>query len=183
MDTSIFFGGWPSLARILVVGSAAYVALIALLRIGGKRTLARMNAYDFVITVSFGSTLATTLLSKDTALAEGVLALALLVALQYAVAWTGTRSERVRKLVRNEPALIVWDGSPIEDRMRQERVAADDVLAAARANGVPSLDDVGAAVLETDGSISIIDRRHGRPRGRLTPLGHLRLQAANGGDS
>ncbi len=101
----MFFDGWTGLVRVAVVGTCAYGALVVLLRISGKRTLAKLNAFDFVVTVALGSTLATVLLSSSVALAEGVLALALLVALQYAVAWASNRSTTVERLVKSEPDL------------------------------------------------------------------------------
>ena len=82
----MFFDSWTGLGRVLLVGTLAYVALVLLLRISGKRTLTKLNAFDLVVTVALGSTLATVLLSKSVALAEGVVALALLVSLQYAIA-------------------------------------------------------------------------------------------------
>ena len=78
----MFFDDWFGLLRVMVVGVAAYAALVALLRASGKRTLAKLNAFDFVVTVALGSTLATVLLSKDVALAEGLRAFALLTGLQ-----------------------------------------------------------------------------------------------------
>lgn len=74
----MFFSGWDSLFRTLVVGVLAYIALVVFLRISGKRTLSKMNDVDLVVTVALGSTLATILLAKDMALAEGLLAFALL---------------------------------------------------------------------------------------------------------
>ena len=70
----MIFDTWFGLLRVLVVGTAAYAALVLLLRASGKRTLAKLNAFDLVVTVALGSTLATVLLSKDVALAEGLLA-------------------------------------------------------------------------------------------------------------
>lgn len=67
----MFFDGWTGLLRVLVVGTLAYAALVLLLRVSGKRTLSKMNAFDLVVTVALGSTLATVLLSRDVALAEG----------------------------------------------------------------------------------------------------------------
>jgi uncharacterized membrane protein YcaP (DUF421 family) len=75
----MLFDDWAALGRVLLVGTAAYVSLVAILRISGKRTLTKFNAFDFVVTVALGSTLATVLLSKSTSLAEGIVALALLV--------------------------------------------------------------------------------------------------------
>ena len=82
-----FFDTWLALGRTAVVGVLAYLALVFLLRISGKRTLSKMNAFDLVVTVALGSTLATVLLSKNVALANGVLAFALLIGLQFAITW------------------------------------------------------------------------------------------------
>lgn len=79
----MFFTSWYSLFRIVVVGALAYFALVLMLRSSGKRTLAKLNAFDLVVTVSLGSTLSTILLSRSIALADGLLALALLIRLQY----------------------------------------------------------------------------------------------------
>ena len=117
----MFYDGWLGLVRVLVVGTCAYLALVALLRISGKRTLAKLNAFDFVVTVALGSTLATVLLSSTVALAEGVAALVLLVGLQYVVAWASTRSRRVEQFVKSEPALVYHDGF-LPAAMRRERV-------------------------------------------------------------
>ena len=67
----MFFDDWNGLLRTLVVGILAYIAIVVLLRVTGKRTLSKMNAFDFIVTVALGSTLATVLLSQDVALAEG----------------------------------------------------------------------------------------------------------------
>jgi uncharacterized membrane protein YcaP (DUF421 family) len=98
----MFFDSWFGLLRVLVVGTLAYVALVAVLRISGKRTLTKLNAFDLVITVVLGSTLATVLLSKSVVLAEGVLAMALLVLLQFVITWLSVRSPRIRDLVKGE---------------------------------------------------------------------------------
>lgn len=82
----MFSDSWFGLLRVAVVGTLAYAALVALLRVSGKRTLSKLNAFDLVVTVALGSTLATVLLSKDVALTEGLLAFALLAGLQWAVA-------------------------------------------------------------------------------------------------
>ena len=69
----LFFSGWGVLARTVILGVTSYAALVFLLRASGKRTLSKMNMFDFVITVAFGSTLASMLVSKNVALAQGVL--------------------------------------------------------------------------------------------------------------
>ncbi len=152
----MLFDSWAGLGRVLLVGTLAYVALVLLLRMSGKRTLTKLNAFDLVVTVALGSTLATVLLSKSVALAEGVLALALLIGLQYAITWLSVRSPRFQALVKAEPTLLVHRGRFLDGAMRAQRVTRADVLEALRASGVAEVDAVAAVVLETDGSISVL---------------------------
>jgi uncharacterized membrane protein YcaP (DUF421 family) len=152
----MLFDSWLDLLRIVAIGTMAYVALVTLLRISGKRTLSKMNAFDFIITVAMGSALANILLSSEVSLAEGVVALGLLVLLQFVIAWTSVRSATVRKLVKSEPALLVHRGEFLDNVMHAERVTQAEVLAALRSHGVGSVGAVDAVVLETDGSMSVI---------------------------
>ncbi|WP_437563149.1 DUF421 domain-containing protein [Sorangium sp. So ce542] len=154
----MFFSNWHSLGRIVVVGGLAYVALIVLLRASGKRVLSKMNAFDLVVTIALGSTLATVMLSKSVALADGVLAFALLVLLQFLITWLSVRSKTVSQMVKAEPALLVHRGEVLPRALKQERVVEAELLAAARNHGLMSLSDVEAIILETDGSFSVIRR-------------------------
>ena len=154
----MFFSDWASLGRVLVTGLVAYASLLLLLRISGKRTLAKMNAFDFVVTVALGSTLASMLLSKDTTIADGVVALAVLIGCQFVVAWGQVRSAWLRRVVKSEPALLFYQGEWLRDSMAEERVTRDEILAAMRSEGVLSEQEVAAVVLETDGSVSVMRR-------------------------
>ena len=84
----MWFDSWSDIARVLAVGTAAYATVVVVLRLSGKRTLSKLNAFDLVVSVALGSTLATILLNSDVSWAEGATALALLAALQFVVAWT-----------------------------------------------------------------------------------------------
>ena len=152
----MFFDSWSGIVRVLAIGSAAYVALVMMLRVSGKRTLSKMNAFDFVVTVALGSTLATIVLSKHVALAEGLAAMALLICLQYVVAWSSVRSSSVRRMVKSEPRLLFHRGEFLSQAMRAERVIEGEIRAAARAQGFAALEDVAAVVLETDGAFSVM---------------------------
>ena len=152
----MFFDSWFGLLRVLVVGTLAYVALVALLRASGKRTLAKLNAFDLIVTVALGSTLATVLLSKSVALVEGLLAFALLGGLQYGVAWLSVRSPRFSSAVKSEPTLLLHRGRFLHAAMRAQRVTEAEVLAALRGSGAPDPRQAAAVVLETDGSLSVV---------------------------
>jgi uncharacterized membrane protein YcaP (DUF421 family) len=155
---TMFFDTWTGLGRVLVVGVLAYAALVFLLRVSGKRTLSKMNAFDLVVTVALGSTLATVLLSKSVALAEGVLAFALLVGLQLVITWLSVRSPRFQSWIKAQPALLVHDGRFLDDALRRERVTREEIEAALRSQGIAAFEAVDAVVLETDGSFSVLRR-------------------------
>ncbi|MQM26160.1 DUF421 domain-containing protein [Glycomyces albidus] len=152
----MFFDSWDGLLRVAVIGACAYASLVAVLRLSGKRTLAKMNAFDLVVTVALGSTLATVLLSSEVALSEGVLALVVLVGAQLAVAWTSVRSQRFRMAVKSRPTLLVRHGRLRDRVLREQRVSRAEVLQAVRSQGLGGLDQVAAVVLETDGTFSVI---------------------------
>ena len=152
----MWFDDWSDIVRVLIVGTAAYVGLVALLRISGKRTLAKLNAFDLVVTVAFGSTLATILLSSDVSYAEGVTALILLAVLQFVAAMISSRLRLGRAVIPARPTLLLHEGVILGERLREQRISADEIRQAVRASGAGSLADIAAVVLETDGSLSVI---------------------------
>ncbi len=164
-----FFSSWDALLRTLVVGTLAWVALVAILRVSGKRTLSKWNAFDFIVTIALGSTLATALLSRQVRLAEGVLALALLVLLQFCATWVNTHWPVTQKAVKAKPRLLVYRGEYLREAMRKERVPETEIHTALRNQGLASIKDVGAVILETDGSFSLI-RDLGENRDALTDV-------------
>lgn len=144
------------LVHVLLVTPVAYVALVLFVRISGKRTLTKLNAFDLVVTVALGSVLATTALDGGVSLAQGLLALAMLIALQYAMTWGSVRSSRFRNLIKSEPTLLLYRGALIESAMRAQRVTPDEIESVVRSSGTTSLAEVDAVVLETDGSFSVV---------------------------
>ncbi len=153
----MLFDSWSSLWHVLVVGTLAYVALVLILRISGKRTLSKMNAFDFVVTVALGSTLASTILSKDTSLAQGVLALALLIGLQYVITWLSVRTSWFERLIKATPTLIYYQGHFLDEPMKRQRVTTAEVRSAIRKSSIAQMDEVEAVVLETDGTFTVLE--------------------------
>ncbi|MGJ7449452.1 DUF421 domain-containing protein [Aquipuribacter sp. MA13-13] len=154
----MWFDTWSGLLRVVLVGTAAYVWLVVVLRVSGKRTLAKLNAFDLVVTVALGSTLATILLSSDVAWVEGALALALLAGLQLGVAAITSRLPGGRSFVTARPTLVLRDGVVDHDAMRGQRLTEGEVRQAVRASGTGDLARVAAVVLESDGTLSVIGR-------------------------
>jgi uncharacterized membrane protein YcaP (DUF421 family) len=158
-----FFDSWETLVRTAIVGGLAYIVLLCLLRTSGKRTLSKMNAFDFVVTVAIGSTLATILLNKEVALAEGALAFGVLIAMQYVVAWLSVRSKIVERCVKSEPALLLRHGEPLRNAMLKERVSHNELESAVRKAGFADFTEIEQVILETDGTFSVISRQSSGP--------------------
>ena len=175
----MFFDGWQPLQRTLVIGVLAYVALVVLLRITGRRSLSKMNAFDFVVTVALGSTLAALLTNRNVSLSQGVLAFFLLLSLQFVVTWTSVRVAWFRNVVTGEPALLFLRGEFLPHALRRSRVTRQEVHAALRQHGHPDPAAVYAVVLETDGSFSVLGDGAGAGAGEGS-LAHVKRPGAGG---
>ena len=162
MEGSVWFNGWDSVGRIVLFALIAYAVVLALVRTLGKRTISTKNPSDFVITVAVGSLIANWVLHTPISLVDGVAAVTTMLALQALTESLTTRSERLRKLSEGEPTLIAYDGRFVAANMRREHVNEHEVLESVRQEGLDSLDDVQAVVLEIDGSFSVV-RRSDRP--------------------
>ena len=155
------FNNWQELLGTITIGSVGYILLVILLRIFGKRTLAKSDAFDFIITVAFGSILGSLLLSKDVSLIQGLLGFGVLLFFQVTLSWLTARFAGVRSLVKAKPTLLLYMGKLQEEALKRERVSGDEVLAAVRSKGIAALEDVEAVVLETDSSLSVIAKVKG----------------------
>jgi uncharacterized membrane protein YcaP (DUF421 family) len=150
------FDSWDRLAELAVVLVVSYGVLVAVLRISGKRTLAKLNAFDFVVTIALGSMLASIITSRDLALVEGLVALGGLVALQYLVAGANQRWNVVHRVIKSEPTALVVDGRLRHDAMARCRVSRGELAAAVRKHGLVSFELAGTVVLEADGTFSVL---------------------------
>lgn len=154
----MWFDSWTDILRTLAVGAAAYLTLVIVLRVSGKRTLGQLNAFDFIVTVAIGSTLSTILLNATVSWAEGAAALALLAVLQLVVAWLSSRWPRTRAVLTARPSMLLRDGRFQHEALRRNRLTESEVLQTIRASGSGDLADVAAVVLETNGKLSVITK-------------------------
>lgn len=152
----MWFDGWNDIWRVGATTVVIYVAVILILRIAGKRSLAKLNIFDLVVTVALGSTLASVMLSSTVSVTEGALAFVALVGLQWIVTSLSIRSSWFKAIIRAEACIVLQDGRFLEDTMRRERITHDEIEAAIRKHGHGRIEDVAAVVLETDGSFSVI---------------------------
>lgn len=181
--SDLFFSGWAELVRTLVVGTLAYFAVVLLLRGAGKRALTKMRAYDFVVTVALGSSLATALLSSQVRLDKAIIGVALLLGLQRLFAWLSTRWRWFHDLVNNEPTLVFHRGRMLQKAIEDLNLTSDEIMAAARSQGQGNLDDIEAVVVETDGGFSVIPRVTKGPASALSNVPGADSESAEGADS
>lgn len=159
MDYSLvkdLFGSWNAILHTLITGTLSYFGLIAWLRVSGKRTLSKWNSFDFVVTVAFGSVLASALLSDSTSFVQAMIGIGLLVGFQYLLTWLSVRTTTVQRLIKAEPTLLLFRGELLHTTLKKQRVARGEVLAAIRSSGCGQVETVDAVVLETNGNFSII---------------------------
>ena len=152
----MFFDGWRPVARILVVGTLSYIAVIALLRYFGKRALSKMNAFDIVVTVAVGSSFATAVTSKNVTLADGIAAFILLLVLQRLFAALAIRLGWFGRYLKAQPLLIIYRGVILWNAAKKEQLGEMEILGGLRNQGIAAIEDVLAMVLEPDGSFSVI---------------------------
>ncbi len=166
----MIFDSWNALLDVFITAAVVYFMLILSLRISGKRTLSKWNAFDFIMTVALGSILATVILSKQVALAEGILGFLMLILLQYLITKFSVRFPGFRDLVKSEPTLLFDQGDFLDDALKSQRVTKSEVRAAIRESGIVSLEDVDAVVLETDGSFSVMGKSENSSRSALVDV-------------
>lgn len=154
----IHFNNWENIQSILLLGLLAYVSLIIMVRIAGKRTLSQMREFDFIVSVALGSTLATVLLSSDVSLADGIVALGILISLQYLLAYLSVRSKKFSRLISSEPTLVFYKGSFLQAALKRERVTESEVRSILRSSGINSIEHVEAVVMEANGEFSVVEQ-------------------------
>jgi uncharacterized membrane protein YcaP (DUF421 family) len=150
-----FFESWYNVVRTVTLSVIGFTALIALLRVSGKRTLSKLNVFDFVFVVAVGSVFAATIIDKDVTLVEGIAALATLIGIQVLLAELAARSPFAERIINGGPTRLLSHGRFIPRALKRERITEEEVRAAIRGKGVTRVEDVDAVVLENDGTLTV----------------------------
>jgi uncharacterized membrane protein YcaP (DUF421 family) len=144
-----------SVFRAVVV----YAFLLLVLRLSGKRTLAQVTPFNFVLLLIISETTQEALIDGDHSMTNAAILITTLVGLNIFMSELKQRFKAMERLLEGVPLLIIADGQLEQDRMNKERVDMDDILEAAReSQGIESLDQIKYAVIERSGNISIIPR-------------------------
>ena len=157
-DISFFWNGWQALIRILVVGTFCYIALVIILKISRKRTLASLTAFDFIVTVAIGAVFGRLLTAKDVSISEAVTAFMLLASLQLLFSWLQLKFKSFRKLFTSRPVLLYYRGEFMVEAMKKEKVEKSELIGEARKKGYGDFDEIELIILENDATFSIIGK-------------------------
>ena len=137
-----------------------YLFVLVLLRLTGRRTLAQITTFDFVLLLIISEATQQALIGVDNSMINSAIVVSTLIGLNIVMSLLKQRSTWFDRVLDDIPLVIVSDGKPLKDRMHQARVDEDDVLDAARENhGLERMEQIRHAILERDGQISIIPRR------------------------
>lgn len=166
----LLFAGWAQLGRIVLMAAIVYLALVAALRVVGERALAKMSAYDLVVTVALGSVLAAIPLQPEISLTDGLAAIATLLVLQHTLSWILDRIPATRRFIKAQPTLVLYRGQLLADRMHSIHATENEIRAAVRSQGMAALEDCLAVVLESDGNWSVVAYRDGPGHSALDGL-------------
>lgn len=155
----MWFESWYSTLHGVIRAAVAYLVIVGSLRVIGEQVLAKMSAYDMVVTITLGSVVAEIPFASDVTTVDGLAIMITFVVLQETIRWAQSRSGLARRIVAEQPRVVVWDGRLLTDRVQRWRLTVDEIRAAVRRAGVASISDVQAVVLENDGDWSVVLRR------------------------
>jgi len=149
----------PGLHTLLeIVGRtvAVYTLVLVGIRISGKREVGQMTPFDLTLLLLLSNSVQNAMTGPDTSLAGGAVAAVTLLILNYLVAEVAGTNRRFRKIIQGQPSLLIHDGEVIAAHLAREHVSMDALECAVREHGITSYKEVALAVLEVDGSISVL---------------------------
>jgi uncharacterized membrane protein YcaP (DUF421 family) len=148
---------WHFVLRAAVV----YVLVMALVRLSGKRAVGQFTPFDLILLILIGNAVQNGINGGDNSLTGAAIMATTLIALNYLVAFLTSRSNRVERVVEGVPVVLARDGKVFESVLRRELVSRDDFREALRMQGLDDVAEVQLALLETNGSISVVARDRG----------------------
>jgi len=145
-----------SLPEVVLRTAVVYLFLVVVLRLTGKREVGQMSILELVVILIISNAVQNAMVGQNTTLWAGLAAVLTLLAMDFGLKSLTGRSRRLRTAIEGEPRLLVRDGRILPKALREEGVEPDELRAAVRGHGIERIEEVRLAVLETDGSISVI---------------------------
>ena len=143
---------------LVIRAAVAFLFVLMLTRIIGRRELRSMEPFDLILLVVLGDLLQQGITQSDYSLTGALLVVSVFGLLTVAVSYLTFRFQRLRPVFEGQPIVLIQDGKPIEGNIHRERLTLEEIAAAARLQKIDSLERIRWAILETSGSISFIER-------------------------
>ncbi|SES05494.1 Protein of unknown function [Gracilibacillus ureilyticus] len=154
----MLFSDYNTLLNILIKGVCVYIFIILALKIFGKRSLAKLNAFDFIVTIALGSILASTLTNSKVTVSDGFVSILIVLFLQYLVSNFAVKIPFLNKFIKSEPALLYYEDKFLTKALEKERVQKEEIMQAVRESGEDDMSQIKQVILETNGSLSVIKK-------------------------
>lgn len=145
-----------TLLEIALRTGVVYVLVLIGIRLSGKREVGQMTPFDLTLLLLLSNSVQNAMTGPDTSLAGGAVAAGTLLVLNYLVAEVAGVNRRFRRFIQGQPSLLVHNGEIIAAHMAREHVTMDALQCALREHGVATYQEAALAVLEVDGSISVL---------------------------
>ena len=165
--------GGNTLIEIVVRTAIVYLALLLGLRLTGKRQVGQMTPFDFLLLLLLANAVQNAMTGPDTSLPGGLAAAATLLGVNMLVAWLARRNAKTEQFIEGTPTLLIRRGQILVPNLVREGITREDLLRSLREHGVETVEEVRSAILEVDGSVSVlkedeapsVQRPHHRIRG------------------
>ncbi len=147
---------------VRIIGStlAVYLFIVIAIRIFGKKELAQLSVVDLVFILLISNAVQNAMVGPDSTLLGGLVAASTLFVVNYSLKYLQYRFPRFGKVVQGESTMLVYKGKILDDHMRRAKISTDELLEAVREHGVKSVKDVDLAIMEVDGSISVLSESY-----------------------
>ena len=152
----MFTINWHGALEIVLRTTIIYVLVLLGIRLTGKREVGQMTPFDLTLLLLLSNSVQNAMTGSDTSLVGGIVAAVVLLVLNYILAEVSGMNRKFRKLIQGSPSLLVHNGEIITAHMAKEHVSMDELNRAFREHGCVQVHDVALAVLEVDGSISVL---------------------------
>lgn len=162
---------------------AIYVLVMVLVRVSGKRAVGQFTPFDLVLLILIGNAVQNGLNGGDESLTGALLLAGTLIALNWGIAWVTSRSRRMEHAVEGVPQVLARDGRVFHDVLRRELVSDDDFHKALRQHDLAEASEVALALLETNGSISVVPRKDGGDARAARYIAYLERESDLSSDS
>ncbi len=164
----------PQILDIAIRSTVVYLAIVVGLKLLGKKHIAQLSILDFVLVLLISNAVQNAMVGNDNSLTGGLVAAATLIIMNYVFSWVLFRFRRTGKLFEGTPTLLIHNGEIIREHLEQEKITEEELEGVIREHGLEHSSKVKSAVMELDGTISVIPRDTNEKR--IETFKHRRLK-------